>query len=261
LTDHRIITDNRTLRKLYAELDAGDCFVGRIRLKTSEEPLLLDLVERGVQIFPSSLSQLSSRSKSLQAHLFAGEMLPHTVAIHDLHDMQEAITRYQQQEISKVVTKHDRRNAGMGIHLWKSTEEVFSQATFGNMPFPFVLQPFMPESRDIRVIILGDYVEAYWRHNPHNFRNNLHFGGESQPCELTDQQWQLCQRVMQRGKYPYAHLDLMVTPTGSTWLAEINLRGGIRGAKIDPASYREKVSEIHQAAIEAFKNNSQPPLS
>lgn len=186
-------------------------------------------------------------------------MLPQTIAIHDLHDMQEAISRYQQEEIGKVVTKHDRRNAGLGIHLWNSTEEVFSQASFGNMPFPFVLQPFIPESRDIRVIVLGDYVEAYWRHNPHNFRNNLHFGGESHPCELSDQQWQLCQQVMQRGKYPYAHLDLMVTPDGTSRLAEINLRGGIRGAKIDPASYRQKVAAIHQAAIETFKNNSPSP--
>ena len=261
MTDHRLITDNRSLRNLYQELTAGDCFVGRIRLKTSEEPLLLDLVERGVQIFPSALSQLSCRSKCLQSRLFAGEMLPHTIAIHDLHDMQEAITRYQQQKIGRVVTKHDRRNAGMGIHLWNSTEEVFSQASFGNMAFPFVLQPFLPECRDIRVIVLGDYVEAYWRHNPHNFRNNLHFGGESRPCELTDHQWQLCQRVMARGKFPYGHLDLMVTPENTSWLAEINLRGGIRGAKIDPPTYRNKVGEIHQGAITAFKNNAKPSLA
>ena len=210
-------------------------------------------------MFPSATSQLSCRFKCLQARIFADEMLPHSLAIHDLHDMQEAITRYQQSQISKVVTKHDRRNAGMGIHLWNSTEEVFSQASFGNMPFPFVLQPFMPDSRDIRVIILDDYVEAYWRHNPHNFRNNLHFGGVSSPCELTDPQWQLCQKVMKRGKFPYAHLDLMVTPDETTWLAEINLRGGIKGAKIDPATYRNKIEAIHQSAIAAFKNNSTQP--
>jgi len=254
VTDHRIITDNQTLYEQYDKLDSGDLVVGRIRLKNAEESLLLDLVERGVKILPSALSQLSCRSKCLQARLFKSEMIPHTTLIYDLHDIQEAITSYQRHKIGKVVTKQDRQNAGMGIHLWNSTEEVFSQASFGNMQFPFVLQPFLADCRDIRVIILGDYVEAYWRHNPDNFRNNLHFGGESRPCELTESQWQLCQRVMKRGRYPYAHLDLMVTREETTWLAEINLRGGIRGAQIDPATYKAKVEEIHQDAIKAFQN-------
>ncbi len=252
MTSHRLITDNRSLHALYEELTAGDCIVGRIRLKKTEEPLLLDLVERGVQLFPSAISQLCCRSKCLQTRLFASEMIPHTLAIHDLHDIQEATTSYQQLQIGKVITKHDRRNAGMGIHLWNSTEEVFSQASFGSMKFPFVLQPFIADCRDIRVIILDDYVEAYWRHNPHNFRNNLHFGGESCPCEISDQQAQLCQKVMGRGKFPYAHLDLMVTPDNTTWLTEINLRGGIKGAKIDPATYRAKIEQIHQGAVAAF---------
>ncbi|MDH4320198.1 MAG: hypothetical protein OEV73_01735 [Desulfobulbaceae bacterium] len=258
MTNHRLITDNRSLRANYDNLDAGDCIVGRIRLKNGEEAILLDLVERGVRIFPAALAQLSSRSKCLQTRLFAQEMLPHTTVIHDLHDMQEAITCYQRNGIDKVITKHDRRNAGMGILLWNATEEVFAQASFGNMRFPFVLQPYVQDGRDIRVIVLGDYCEAYWRHNPHNFRNNLHFGGEGRPCKLTDGQWQLCQRVMRRGKYPYAHLDLLVTPDETTWLTEINLRGGIRGAQITPAAYREKLTAIHHGAITAFNLPASP---
>ena len=254
MPDHRLITDNRTLLELYDELTAGDCIIGRIRLQNTEEHLLLDLVERGIQIFPAASAQLASRSKCMQTRLFAKEMLPHTRAIHSLHNMQNAITDYQRHKIGKVVTKHDRRNAGMGIHLWNSTEEVFSQASFGNMIFPFVLQPFVHDSRDIRVIILDDYMEAYQRHNPHNFRNNLHFGGEYRPYELTGEQLQLCRRVMERGKYPYAHIDLMVEPDETTWLAEINLRGGIRGAQITPSAYKKKVEKIHRQAINIFSH-------
>lgn len=254
----RLVTDNHTLRRHYDDLTAGDCIIGRVRIKATEEHLLLDLVERGIQLFPSALAQLACRSKCLQARLYGKEMVPRTRAIHDLHDMQEAITLYHRHGIGRVVTKHDRRNAGMGVHLWNSSEEVFSLASFGSMEFPFVLQPFVEQSRDIRVIVLGEYVEAYWRHNPHNFRNNLHFGGESSPCELTDPQWQLCQRIMKRGKFPYAHLDLMVSPDDTTYLAEINLRGGIRGACITPAAYQEKLDAIHQRAADAFQTNGAP---
>ena len=87
-------------------------------------------------------------------------MLPLTRPVHSLHELIEAISEYQQHNISSVITKHDRRNAGMGVHLWQSIEEVYTHASLGNLPLPFVLQPFEPECIDIRVILLKDYVEA-----------------------------------------------------------------------------------------------------
>ena len=154
------------------------------------------------------------------------------------------------QRLGAVVTKLDRRNAGMGVHLWNSVEDVFTHASLGNLPFPFILQPFQPDCRDIRVVVLGDYMEAYFRHNPHNFRNNLHHGGRSDPCELNDEQVEICRLVMERGHFPYGHLDLIVTRDGNTYLGEINLRGGIRGAEIGPEEYQAKVDIIHQELLE-----------
>jgi ribosomal protein S6--L-glutamate ligase len=219
-------------------------------MKPSEEALLLDLTERGVVLIPSGLSQLASRSKTFQAKLFARFMLPHTRPIHGLHELIETISDYQEHSITKVVTKHDRRNAGMGIHLWNSVEDVFTQASFNNIPLPFVIQPFMPDSKDIRVVVLDDYTEAYRRHNPNNFRNNLHHGGQSEPCQLSDKQLSLCKQVMERGRFPYGHLDILVTRGGDSFLGEINLRGGIRGAKITPKEYQEKIASIHQRLLE-----------
>ena len=249
----RIITDNNTLRAEYHALSQNDVFAGRLRLKISEEFILLDLVERGVQFFPSALSQLVSRSKVMQAQLFCSGMLPHTRTIHDQHDMLDAVNLYTKEKIGRVVTKLDRKNAGMGIHLWSSVEDVFNQATLGVLGYPFVLQPFLKDGRDIRVVVLGEYTEAYWRCNPNNFRNNLHCGGFSEPCDLNDEQRELCRKVMERGKFPYAHLDLMVTPEGKNFLAEINLRGGIRGAKISPQEYTARVEAIHREWIEQCK--------
>jgi len=245
-----IIRDNSTLRNQYDSLQAGDIFVGRLSLKPSEEPLLLDLTERGVRLIPSGLSQLASRSKTLQAALYGPFILPYTRAIHGLHDLIETISDFEKHSITKVVTKHDRRNAGMGVHLWDSVEDVFTQASFNNIPLPFVIQPFMPDSKDIRVVILDDYIEAYWRHNPNNFRNNLHHGGLSEPCQMSDKQLTLCKQVMERGRFPYGHLDLLVTREGDSFLGEINLRGGIRGAKITPKEYQAKINAIHQRLLE-----------
>lgn len=248
----QVIRDNATLQTQYDSLQQGDIIVGRLRLRESEESLLLDLCERGIQLVPSGISQLASRSKALQAAIFAPFMLPLTRAVHVTHDMIAAIADYQQNAVSAVVTKLDRRNAGMGVHLWSSVEEIFTHASLGNIPFPFVLQPFVPGCRDIRVVVIGDYLEAYWRQNPHNFRNNLHHGGQSKPCELSAEQHTLCRQVMIRGRFPYGHIDIIVTPEEKSYLGEINLRGGIRGAKITPEEYRERVDAIHQQLVNNF---------
>lgn len=245
-----VIKDNSTLRAQYDSLRAGDIFVGRLCLKPSEEAVLLDLTERGVCLIPSGLAQLASRSKALQAKIFGSFMVPHSRPIHGLHDLIETISNYQQHSITRVVTKHDRRNAGMGIHLWESIEAVFAQASFNNIPLPFVVQPFMPDSQDIRVIVLDDYIEAYQRHNPNNFRNNLHHGGTSKPHQLSDEQLEICRQVIKRGRFPYGHIDILVTAEGESYLGEINLRGGIRGAKITPEEYQQRVDAIHQRLLE-----------
>jgi glutathione synthase/RimK-type ligase-like ATP-grasp enzyme len=247
-----VIRDNAALQARYDSLRQGDIIVGRLRLRDTEEWLLLDLCERGIHLIPSGLSQLASRSKTMQTALFSPFMLPLTRAIHAHHDLIEAIAAYRKHSISTVVTKLDRRNAGMGVHLWRSAEEVFTHASLGSIPFPFVLQPFEPEIRDIRVVFLDDYVEAYWRHNPHNFRNNLHHGGQSKPCELTPEQMHLCRQVMARGKFPYGHLDIIVTKEGTSYLGEINLRGGIQGARISPGDYQARVAAIQEQLLNRY---------
>ena len=166
------------LRQQYHALQAGDIVLGRISMRPSEEHLLLDLVERGIHLIPDALPQLASRSKTMQAQLFSPWLPPHTLAIHDVHQMMEALSLFPTQEHG-IITKQDRKNAGMGIHFWSSMEEIYTQASLRNLPFPFVLQPFFPGAVDVRVIIIGDYLEAYQRHNPGNFRNNLHCGGQS----------------------------------------------------------------------------------
>ncbi len=249
--DPVIVYDNSTLRETYHELQSGDLVVGRVSCQPAEEYILFDLADRGVHMVPSALSQLVCRSKVFQTTLFSAWMLPGTVAVHDVHQLQKVMQTMGENE-SGFITKLDRKNAGMGVFRWPSLEDIFNQVSLGVLPFPFVIQKFVPECSDIRVVVLGDFVESYWRKNDTSFRNNLHFGGTSKSCELTAKQRSICQDVMARGKFPYAHLDLMVTKEGETFLTEINLRGGIKGAQIGSADYRKKIEAIHANMVAEY---------
>lgn len=245
-----VITSNAELFENYQELRAGDIICCRIRLKPGEEHLLLDLAARGITAFPSLTAQLCSRSKAFQTRLFGAYMLPGTTVIYTIHDLLHAIGRYGRDGITRVVLKQEGKNGGLGVFLFSSIEEVYTQTASGIHPFPFVIQPFVSDYHDLRVIILGDYIEVYERVNPGSFRHNLHCGGSPKPYLLSAAQRQLCDQVMTRGAFPYAHLDLMVTDDGRTFLTEINLRGGLRGAAISSPDYRSRLAAIDSGFCE-----------
>ncbi len=224
-------------------------------MRPQEEHLLLDLSARGIRLIPSATSQMASKSKTFQARIFSPWMIPHTTVIYDIHSLLETVSQYQKNSITKVILKHDRKNAGVGILLYNSIEDVYNQAANNIISFPFVLQPFLAESEDIRVIIIGDYIEAYKRYSPYNFRNNLHCGGTAEPFSLQKKEYDFCQEILKRGDFPYGHLDLMITGEQDIYLAEINLRGGIRGARISTEKYKKKVAAIEKALFFTAKKD------
>lgn len=244
-----IVRNNQTLFNSYNQLKTNDIICGRIRLKTGEDHLLTDLVERGIRLIPSATSQLASRSKAFQARIFSDFMLPDTLAIYDAHTLLLATSLYRKLHYTKVILKHDRKNGGLGIHLFDSIEDLYNQVNCSFFPFPFIIQPFQENFRDVRVIVLDDYIEAYERINPNNFRQNLRCGGRAKSFSLNDRQLAFCREVMQRGVFPYAHLDLMVTADDEYHLTEINLRGGLKGAQISSEAYGEKIDAIHHRQL------------
>jgi glutathione synthase/RimK-type ligase-like ATP-grasp enzyme len=246
----RIVRDNETLSSCLHDLQAGDIISCRLRLKSQEEHILIDLMERGIKLFPSATSQLASRSKVFQARIFQSLMVPGTCSVYDIHGLLNALSRHQKNQTKHVVLKHDRKHGGLGIHLFKDPEDIFTLCANNVLPFPFVLQPFLADSRDIRVIILGDYIEAYQRSNPNNFRHNLYCGGKACRWELSRIQEAVCRTAMTRGAFPYAHIDLLLTSDDTVYLNEINLRGGIHGATITPRSYDKKITDLHGKALE-----------
>lgn len=246
----RVIRDNETLTSSLHQLQAGDIVCCRLRLRSQEEHILIDLMERGVKLFPSATSQLASRSKVFQTRIFQQFMIPGTFGVYDIHGLLDAISFYQKNRTERVVLKHDRKHGGLGIHLFKELEDIFNLCSNHVIDFPFVVQPFLVNSRDIRVVILDDYLEAYQRFNPDNFRKNLHCGGEARVWKLSEKQEEICRKAMDRGSFPYAHIDLLLAADGTVYLNEINLRGGIRGAAITPGNYRKKIEDLQEKTLE-----------
>jgi ribosomal protein S6--L-glutamate ligase len=246
-----IIRSNRELKDLYDKLSSGDVFIGSLSLKHLKEPVLIDLFERGVHCIPSALSQILNRSKTVQAFLLGDWMLPQTLVIHRRPDLISAVTHYNKAGIGTIVSKQDHMHCGHGIRKWDNIETLYSYMALSESSYPFVLQPYVEEFKDIRVIIAGDYVEAYARHNPYNFRVNISAGGESHACSLDAAQEQFCRSVMERGKFPFAHLDLMVSKDDAYYLSEIALNGGIKGARIS----RQELDRKKQAVLKRLAEN------
>ena len=55
---------------------------------------------------------------------------------------------------------------------------------------------------------------------------------------------------MERAQFPYAHIDLLVDRDGNSWLGEINLRGGLRGAKLSQEDYLAETAKINEQLLE-----------
>jgi glutathione synthase/RimK-type ligase-like ATP-grasp enzyme len=243
-----IIRTNRELKRRFDEFTAGDCFIGMLTLKHLRQNVFVDLLERGVRILPSALSQTLSHSKASQARVFEKWMVPHTLVITRRVDLMSAMNTYDALGVHTVVTKEDHLQCGYGIHKWESLEDVYNELSFDPRWYPFVLQPFLKDYIDVRVIVAGDYWEAYSRENPHNFRMNLSLGGTSRPYDLSKDQLTLCNAVMARGRFPYAHVDLLVTADRRSFLSEIALNGGMKGAQIK----REKLDALKRDILEAM---------
>jgi len=244
-----IITSTKELMARYNEMGQGDIFVGKLGAGELKSFFLIDLLERGVRCVPSPLSQIISGSKVVQALLLNKWMLPDTLVISRRKNLIDAIGRYNRLGIQSVITKENRMHCGFGIRKWDSVEILYSFISMSESSYPFILQPFMENVTDIRVVVAGDYIGAYTRHNPDNFRMNMAAGGSSSPFVLDEEKEKLCRAVMDRGRFPFAHIDILVDSDGKYYLSEIALNGGIKGAGISRVELDKKKQEVIDSII------------
>lgn len=249
-----IILTYQAFKKYYQKLKEGDLIAVRLPLRKDKTGLIIDLLYRKVEAFPSFLSQLLSRSKTLQAEVLREFMLPYTYPIRDRNDLLFAMSELSNLNFTKFITKDDRADCGLGVRLWNSLEEIYNIAGSSILSYPFVLQPFYENWEDIRVIILGDeYMEAYRRINKFNFRQNLYFGGKSRPYKLSQKEIEFCKNIMKRGHFPFAHLDITYIDGKGPYLSEISLKGGIKGAQISTEKYEEIINKIRQKFLKNWE--------
>jgi ribosomal protein S6--L-glutamate ligase len=243
------------LRRRYRRLGPGDVIIGVLALRPGEEIKALDLAERGVVFFPPVLAQLLSRSKVAQAEVLGEYMVPGSFVAYTLADLAGKLPEFRAR--AAVVAKRDRAHLGLGVSLWPSLETLYSLAGLQGLTYPLVVQPFLDGARDLRVVAVGDYVEAYERVNPHSFRKNLFQGGSSQPATLTRDQQNFCREVMARGRFPYAILDLLLDPRdGRPYLSEISFKGGLTGARLSQTDFRRLVAALEEDFIQQWEISS-----
>lgn len=240
-------------RRLYPRLGPGDAVVGPLALKSGEEVKLLDLADRGVTFFPPVLAQLLARSKVAQAEILGAYMVPGGFVAYGLPDLAAHLAPFASR--GEVVTKREAAHLGLGVGRWPSLEVLYSLASLQRLSYPLMVQPFLAGARDLRVVVLGDYAEAYERVNPHSFRKNVFQGGSTAPADLTADQLAFCREVLVRGKFPYAILDLLINPEGQAFLSEISLKGGLTGARLGQAEYRRRVAALEEEFILQWENS------
>jgi ribosomal protein S6--L-glutamate ligase len=249
-----IVRSSRELKERYQDLCSGDIFLGILTYKHLKQSILIDLMERGVSCFPSPLSQVLNHSKATQAVVLKDWMLPHTYVIARRTDLVNAVNAYNRLNIAPLVTKEDLLHCGHGVRKWDTVETLYNFLALTDSSYPFVIQPFLDNYTDIRVIIAGDYTEAYVRYNPDNFRMNISVGGKNYPYEMNPDLLSFCRTAMARGKFPYAHLDIQITDDGTYYLSEIALNGGTKGAKIS----RKELDRMKQDVLERLATANYP---
>jgi len=73
---------------------------------------------------------------------------------------------------------------------------------------------------------------------------NISMGGKNHPYALNKDIEEFCRVVMERGKFPFAHLDIQIADDGQYYLSEIALNGGIKGASISRKELDRKKQDL-----------------
>jgi glutathione synthase/RimK-type ligase-like ATP-grasp enzyme len=251
----RLIRSINDFRCHYPDLNSGDLVLGVLPLRPGEEIKILDLATRGVVFFPAALSQLLNRSKAGQAEVLGQFMVPGSFVAYALADLARRLAEFQGR--GAVLAKLDRSHLGLGVSLWPTLETLYSLASLQGLTYPLVIQPFLTGGRDLRVVVVGDYVEAYERINPHSFRKNLYQGGSSRPTALSKELQDFCRQVMVRGNFPYAILDLLLDPEdGRPYLLEISLKAGLTGARLSQAEFGRRIGALEEEFCRPWGDSS-----
>ncbi|MCD4787780.1 MAG: hypothetical protein K8R09_06135, partial [Desulfobacterales bacterium] len=75
------------------------------------------------------------------------------------------------------------------------------------------------------------------------------------PHMLKKEEKDFCYDILKRSRFPFAHIDLMITQNGSHYLTEIALNGGIKGANISRKELDMKKQDLLERLAEKLAQN------
>jgi RimK family alpha-L-glutamate ligase len=129
-----------------------------------------------------------------------------------------------QQLAYPLIVKETDASKGKGVHLIDQVEKI--GALFESTQKPTLLvQPFIENEYDIRVLVLGGVVLGAIkrsRTDENEFRNNVSLGGNSTVYQLSEKEAELALRATEALNYSFSGVDILQAKDGRQFILEVN---------------------------------------
>jgi len=213
-------------QEAYESFKEGD-FVFSLMIRSSH--YAKTFLKKGVTLLPKFDMVKLWRSKIEHAKLFKDTHMPqHTTWAYNINELKNLQHYYKSNcPTSQLVTKkYTNTSGGKDVHKWKNIDHIidyFTTAGAGQF-YPMVIQPFIENYKDYRVIVMGEFVQAIHRYNPNNWKQNTDLGASITDVPLTLEEWEFVRDVQRITKFPFIFIDLMITDD-NIYLGEFSLDG------------------------------------
>ena len=214
--------------------------------------------DSGAPFFPNPAVHLTLDGKVGNHRLFRDLGLPHPPTV-EFDDLTSAARAWEegQAEVAALGAPLVAKGAGggMGENVFLVRDPAELRGLAGRLetychrgPSGLVLQRFLPGGVDMRVVLMHDQAQVYWRKAAEKeFRANLSQGGSfSTKGPSTERQTalELARRLQKVAGLDLAGVDVMITAEGEPLLVEINFffgRHALGGSEKFLRSYLEAV--------------------
>ncbi len=217
------------------------------------------VLKSGLPHFPRPAAQLEFSGKVGNRLLFERLGLPQPPAM-EFSGMDQALRAWRGGQVQKagltppLVAKGASGGEGRNVFLVNDPDELEAvgvrlDTSCTNGPPGMVLQQYIEaRGRDVRVVIMGDDLEAFWRIGaPGEFRANLSQGGvverNFRPHDL-ERARELAGRLRKSAGLDLAAVDMLFPPGGGPLLLEINFFFGRRALGGDQAYMRRYLKAV-----------------
>ena len=212
----------------------------------------------GAPFFPNPAVHLSHDGKVGNYRLFRDLGLPHPATV-EFADLEGAAAAWEagRAEVAALGAPLVAKGAGggMGENVFLVSDPAELRGLAGRLetwcprgPSGLVLQRFMDGASDVRVVLMHDQAQVYWRRAAQReFRANLAQGGsfsvEGPPQERAAAV-ELARRLQRAAGLDLAGVDMLISAQGEALLLEINFffgRRALGGHEVFLARYLEAV--------------------